>query len=99
MHPENKKKDKPTTERLLKAFSKIILTLIKDQTGHEKVRFLTPLSTTQQEILDRFGLAWDLMFIKNLQINVFVFVRADEEYNLMLFSNSRKFLCLTEEIF
>jgi len=37
----------------LKAFSKITLTIIKDKSGGEIARFLTPLSITQQEIIDR----------------------------------------------
>ena len=56
--PENKQKmtDKPTAERLLKAFSGISLTIIKKATGEEILRRLTPLSELQEEILQRLGL-------------------------------------------
>ena len=58
LHPENRKKntDKPTAERILKAFSDISLTVILDRTGKELLRSLTPLSSVQQEILHRLGL-------------------------------------------
>lgn len=67
LHPENKRKetDKPTTERLLKAFSGITLTLIK--TGGKTVRHLTPLSELQKEIVKRLGL--DISVYLNLEIN------------------------------
>ena len=53
LHSENKSKetDKPTSERLLKAFSKITLSIIK--IGDKTVRHLTPLSDLQKEILNR----------------------------------------------
>ena len=62
LHPENRKKttDKPTSERLLKAFSDISLTIMKDASGNEMIRWLTPLSSVQQEILQRLGLGVDL---------------------------------------
>ena len=58
LHPENRTKqtDKPTAERLLKAFAKLSLTIIKDAAGHENRRWLTPLSAVQQDILRRLGL-------------------------------------------
>jgi transposase len=58
LHPENRNKgtDKPTAERVLKAFSKVTLTIIKDTAGREAGRWLTPLSSVQQEILRRLGL-------------------------------------------
>lgn len=58
LHPENHKKgtDKPTAERVLKAFAQLSLTLIKDTAGQEVGRCLTPLSSVQQEILQRLGL-------------------------------------------
>jgi len=58
LHPENHKKstDKPTAERILKAFSDISLTVIQDSDGKELLRCLTPLSAIQQEILQRLGL-------------------------------------------
>ena len=67
LHPENKRKetDKPTTERLLKAFSGMTLTIIK--TGGKTIRHLTPLSELQKEILKRLGL--DLSLYLNLEIN------------------------------
>jgi hypothetical protein len=44
--PEHKHKmtDKPTAERLLKAFSAIALTIIKTAAGEDLLRRLTPLS-------------------------------------------------------
>ena len=56
LHPENKKKktDKPTSERLLKAFSKVTLTII--EVDDKTTRHLTPLSELQKEILKRLGL-------------------------------------------
>ncbi|CAK0743538.1 transposase [Gammaproteobacteria bacterium] len=58
LHPENRKKktDKPTAERILKAFSNISLTIILDGVGNEVFRSLTPLSAVQQNILNRLGL-------------------------------------------
>jgi transposase len=58
LHPENRHKctDKPTAERVLKAFSKVTLTIIKDTAGREVGRWLAPLSSVQQEILRRLGL-------------------------------------------
>jgi hypothetical protein len=58
LHPENKQKrtDKPTAERILKAFSAISLTIIKNAAGEDMLRRLTPLSGVQEEILQRLGL-------------------------------------------
>ncbi len=51
LHPENKHKmtDKPTAERILKAFSDISLTIIKHTAGEDILRRLTPLSGLQAE--------------------------------------------------
>jgi len=56
LHPENPKKltDTPTAERLFKAFSKIMLTIIKS--GNSIIRHLTPLNDLQKNILKRLGL-------------------------------------------
>jgi transposase len=58
LHPENKHKmtDKPTAERILKAFADISLTIIKHATGEDILRRLTPLSGLQEDILQRLGL-------------------------------------------
>jgi len=58
LHPENKQKrtDKPTAERILKAFSAISLTIIKTAAGEDILRRLTPLSGLQEDILQRLGL-------------------------------------------
>ena len=58
LHPENKQKmtDKPTAERILTAFSGISLTIMKNATGEEILRRLTPLSGLQEDILQRLGL-------------------------------------------
>jgi transposase len=58
LHPENKKKmtDKPTAERILKAFADVSLTIIQQATGEDIVRRLTPLSACQEDILQRLGL-------------------------------------------
>jgi len=58
LHPENKQKltDKPTAERILKAFSDISLTIIKHAVGEDILRRLTPLSRLQEDILQRLGL-------------------------------------------
>ena len=55
---ENKHKmtDKPTAERILKAFADISLTIIKHVTGEDILRRLTPLLGVQEEILQRLGL-------------------------------------------
>src|SRR5881397_3642221 len=57
LHPENKHKvtDKPTAERILKAFSDVSLTIIKNAAGEEILRRLTPLSGLQEDILQRLG--------------------------------------------
>jgi transposase len=58
LHLENKQKmtDKPTAERLLKAFADISLTIIKNAAGEDILRRLTPLSGLQEDILQRLGL-------------------------------------------
>src|SRR5499425_434729 len=58
LHPENKHKrtDKPTAERILKAFTGVSLTIIKHATGEDILRRLTPLSELQEDILQRLGL-------------------------------------------
>jgi transposase len=60
--PDNKQKmtDKPTAERLLKAFSDVSLTIIKHTAGEEILRQLTPLSGVQEEILQRLGVSTSL---------------------------------------
>jgi transposase len=57
LHPENKQKmtDKPTAERILKAFADISLTIIKNAAGEDILRRLTPLSALQEDILQRLG--------------------------------------------
>ena len=62
LHPENKQKgtDKPTAERLLKAFAKVSLTLIQTPAGETILRQVTPLSAVQEEILKRLGLSHSL---------------------------------------
>jgi hypothetical protein len=58
IHLENRKKrtDQPSAERVLKAFSKVTLTIMKDREGRELGHWLTPLSTLQQDILHHLGL-------------------------------------------
>ncbi len=58
LHPENKRKmtDKPTAERILKAFSDVSLTIIKNAAGEDILRRLTPLSGVQEDIVQRLGL-------------------------------------------
>jgi transposase len=62
LHPENKQKitDKPTAERILKAFADVSLTIIKNAVGEEILRRLTPLSGLQEDILQRLGLGASL---------------------------------------
>ena len=68
LHPENRRKetDRPTAERLLKAFSGITLNIITTEDGRV-IRHLTPLSGVQKEILKRAGLSPSLY--KDLEIN------------------------------
>jgi transposase len=70
LHPENKQKltDKPTAERILKAFSAISLTIIKNAAGEDILRRLTPLSGLQEDILQRLGLGAALY--RQLEIQV-----------------------------
>jgi transposase len=67
LHPENQQKttNRPTSERLLKAFEGITLTIIrvKDQV----IRHLTPLSELQKEILKRLEL--DDVLYQHLEIH------------------------------
>ncbi len=60
--PENGKKltDTPTAERILQAFPDVSLTILKTVAGEEILRWLTPLSALQQDILHRLGLATSL---------------------------------------
>jgi len=62
LHPENKQKrtDKPTAERLLKAFAGVSLTIIQYAAGQDILRRLTPLSGVQEAILQRLGLGTHL---------------------------------------
>jgi hypothetical protein len=41
---------------VLKAFSRVTLTILQDQAGREIGRWLTPLSSVQQEMMQRLGL-------------------------------------------
>ena len=52
--------DTPTAERILKAFPDMSLTILKTVAGEEILRWLTPLSALQQDILHRLGLATSL---------------------------------------
>ena len=58
LHPENQRKetDKPTAERILKAFDGITLTIIQGANGNEVLRWLSPLTVVQQTILNSLGL-------------------------------------------
>jgi hypothetical protein len=49
LHPENhiKETDKPTAERILKAFNGITLSIIQNSTGNEILRRITPLKIAQ----------------------------------------------------
>lgn len=60
LHKENPKKptDKPTTERLLQAFSNITLTIL--QFPDRTVRHVTPLTPLQERILVLLGLSPDI---------------------------------------
>jgi transposase len=62
LHPENKTRitDKPTAERILKAFADVSLTIIKNAAGEAILRRLTPLSGLQEDILQRLGLGASL---------------------------------------
>ncbi len=62
LHLENKAKmtDKPTAERILKAFSDVSLTIIKQAAGEDILRRLTPWSGVQEDILQRQGLGTSL---------------------------------------
>jgi transposase len=62
LHPENKKRmtDKPTVERILKAFSAVSLTIVKNAAGEEIMRRLTPLSGLQEDLLQRQRLGTSL---------------------------------------
>jgi transposase len=68
LHPENKQKvtDKPTAERILKAFSDVSLTIIKSAAGEEILCQLTPLSGLQEDILQRLG--WGVTLYTQLEI-------------------------------
>ena len=57
LHPENKTKmtDKPTAERILQALADVSLTIIKNTAGEEILRWLTPRSGVQEDILQRLG--------------------------------------------
>jgi transposase len=70
LHPENKRKmtDKPTAERILKAFSDISLTIIKNADGEDILRRLTPLSGVQEDILQRLGLGSTLYGQLEIQV-------------------------------
>ena len=62
LHPANKTKmtDKPTVERILKAFSDVSLVIVKHTAGEDILRRLTPWSALQEDILQRQGLGTSL---------------------------------------
>jgi transposase len=66
--PENKHMvtDKPTAERILKAFADVSLTIIKSAAGEDILRRLTPLSGLQEDILQRLG--WGATLYMQLEI-------------------------------
>jgi transposase len=68
LHPENKQKrtDKPTAERIRKAFLGLSLTIIKTAAGEDILRRLTPLSGLQEDILQRLG--WGAALYGQLEI-------------------------------
>ena len=47
--------NKPTAERILKAFSGISLPIITNAAGEDILRRLTPVSGLQEDILQRLG--------------------------------------------
>ncbi|MBE8232107.1 MAG: DUF4277 domain-containing protein, partial [Endozoicomonadaceae bacterium] len=57
---KKKKTDNPTAERVLKTFSNITLTIIKNKIGDEIARFITPLSEVQRTILKSLSLKDDI---------------------------------------
>lgn len=67
LHPENYQKttDRPTSERLLKAFEGVTLTII--HVKNQIIRHFTPLSDLQKEILKRLEL--DDVLYQNLEIH------------------------------
>lgn len=67
LHPEHRKKKtaRPTTERLLRAFRGLTLTVI--QVKDQVVRHVTPLSELHEEILTRLGL--DVTLYHDLEIH------------------------------
>ncbi|WP_446012051.1 hypothetical protein [Candidatus Electrothrix sp.] len=75
VHPENRRKikEKPSAERILKAFSRISLTIITDQAGNVIVRSLKTLSNLQREIIQRLNLdpfAYFFCSLMNFQLPV-----------------------------
>ena len=78
LHLENKQKvtGTPTAERLLKTFSDVSLTIIKNAVGEEVLRRLTPLSGIQEDILQRLGLGASLY--RQLEIQVVSLDSVDE---------------------
>jgi hypothetical protein len=60
--------DKPTAERILKAFADISLTIIQHADGEEILRRLTPLSGVQEDILQRLGLETTLYGQLEMQV-------------------------------
>ena len=58
--------DKPTAERILKAFADVSLTIIQNAAGEDILRRLTPLSGLQKDILQRLGL--DAALYEQLEI-------------------------------
>jgi transposase len=69
LHAENRLKwtAKPTAERVLKAFSRVTLTILQHRSGREIGRWLTPLSGVQQEIVQRLG--FDASIYTQLEIH------------------------------
>jgi len=65
VHPENRRTDNPGAERILKAFGKVSLTIIKDKAGEVILRWISPLSAVQNDILMILGLEHTYKLIEN----------------------------------
>ncbi len=63
---KNEETDKPTAERILKAFTGVTLTIIIDKTGNKMSSIVTSLSSLQKEILKRLDL--DFQIYQKLKI-------------------------------
>lgn len=79
VHP-NKRNDKPTAERLLRAFSNLTLTII--EVRGQRFGYVPPLNPLQQEIISLLGISPDIYsnFVDNSSSVKFYYANGEIQF-------------------